>query len=165
MSREAFFKRNRNITNRVIRGRLAKTGRIVHGTRAQNAQLPRFLTKKTTDWDIFAKMPKKAALAMEKALDKKFGGDFFDTKEGTTRRLKVHKVFSNVTGKTVADFSLPDRMVPTVAKRGVRFATLKDQVTRAEKVIRDPTTKFRREKDLDFLRRIKEFQKLRGRKL
>ena len=34
MNKEKFFNRNRNIVNRVIRGRLAKTKRIVHGTRA-----------------------------------------------------------------------------------------------------------------------------------
>lgn len=165
MSKKRFFELNKNIVNRVVRGRLAKTKRIVHGTRSRNAQLPRNLTRKTRDWDVFAKNPKKAAMNMEKALDKKFRGDFFSVKKGATKRLKVHKVVSNVTGKGFVDFSVPDRQVPTIAKRGVRFATLQDQVRRARKVVKNPEASFRREKDLDFLRRVKKFEKIRGKKI
>ncbi len=166
MTKEKFFERNKNLVNRFVRGRLAKTGRTVHGTRATNVQLPRFLERKpTVDWDVFAKNPKKAATNMEKFLDKKFKGDFFDVKEGVTKRLKVHKVFSNVDGKTRVDFSIPDRRVQTITKRSVKFATLKDQVEKAKSNLRDPTKRFRADKDRSLVERVRIFEELRSKKL
>jgi len=166
IEKEAIFRRNRNIVNRVVRRRLAETKRIVHGGRSQNAQLPRFLERKPTlDWDVFAKDPKTAAIQMEMALDRKFRGDFFDVKEGKTKRLKVHKVFSKTSGESFVDFSVPDRKVPSIAKRGIRYASLKDQVERAKQNLKKPSAKFRREKDLSLIRRVKKFEKLRGKKI
>lgn len=161
--KEALFRRNKKIINRVVRGRLAKTGRIVHGARAQNAQLPTALQRKgTVDWDVFAKNPEIAARAMERALDKKFRGDFFGVKEGKTKALRVNKVFSKVTGESFVDFSVPDRQVSSVSKRGVRFASLKDQVERAKQNLTKPSARFRREKDKDLIKRVKEFARKRS---
>jgi len=166
VEKEAILRRNKNVINRVVRGRLAKTKRIVHGARSQNAQLPSFLKRKATvDWDVFAKDPKTAAMQMEMALDKKFRGDFFDVKKGKTKKLKVHKVFSNVSGESFVDYSIPDRKVPTVSKRGVRFASLKDQVERAKNNLKKPDAEFRREKDLSLIKRVRKFEKLRGKKI
>ncbi len=166
MSKEKFFERNKNVINRVIRNRLAKTKRVVHGARAQNIQLPRFLERRPTiDWDVFAKNPNLAAHGMERALDRKFRGDFFGIKKGLTERLKVRKVFSKDTGETFADFSIPDRVVQTKAIRGKRFATLKDQVEKAKSNLKDPTKIFRADKDRSLVRRAREFEKLRGKKL
>lgn len=166
MTKKKFFERNRNLVNRFVRGRLAKTGRTVHGTRATNVQLPRFLERKPpTDWDVFAKNPKKAVTKMEKFLDKKFRGDFFDVRKGATKRLKVHKVFSNVTGETFVDYSVPERRVPTIAKRSVRFATLKDQFEKAKSNLKDPSKIFRADKDRSLVRRVRIFEKLRGKKI
>ena len=166
MSKIKFVKRNQGVINRVIRKRLGKTKRVVHGARAQNAQLPRFLERKSTvDWDVFAKNPKKAAIEMEMALDKKFRGDFFGVKEGKTKKLGVHKVFSKVTGEAHVDFSRPDRIVPVVSKRGIRYANLKDQVDRAKQNLRNPEAQFRKEKDLSLIKRTRKFEKLRGKKI
>ena len=166
MTKVNWFKRNKKIINRVVRGRLAKTKRILHGTRAQNEQLPIVLERKpTVDWDVFAKNPKIAAMNMEKALDKKFGGDYFDVKKGVTKKLKVHKVFGKITGESFVDYSIPDRKIPTIAKRGVKLATLKDQVEKAKENIKKPELKFRRDKDLSLIRRARKFEKMRGKKL
>ena len=166
MSKQSFFNRNVKVINRVVRGRVAQTGRTVHGSRAQNAQMPRILEKKDVrDWDIFAKNPKKAARNMEKALDKKFGRDAFHVKKGKSKKLIVHKVVSNVTNEGFVDFAKPDRNVPTVAKRGVNFATLEDQKRRALANLRDPKRSFREKKDRDFLNRLRKFEKQRGRKI
>ncbi len=155
-----FFNRNKNIANRVIRNFLSKNKvGIVHGARAQNVQLPKPLERKTKDWDVFVKKPKVRAEQLEKQLDKKFGGDFFNVKKGIgSPGVKVFKVKENLTGQGVVDFATPNRKVPFVAKRGVRFATLQDQVERARINIKDPTKSFRRQKDLDFLRRVRKFQ-------
>ena len=161
------FKRNRNVVNRVVRGFLAKKKvGIVHGTRATNAQLPRRLNRKTLDWDVFVKNPKLRADQLEKALDKKFGGDFFKVKKGLgSPGVKVFKIKSTVTDEGFVDFANANRKVPSIPKRGVKFATLKDQQMAAMRNVRKPELKFRREKDQGLLNRIKKFEKIRGKKI
>ncbi len=158
MTKQNFFKRNKNIINRVVRGHLAKNKiGIVHGKRATNAQLPRDLNRKTNDWDVFVKFPEARARQLEAKLDKKFRGDFFRVKEGMgSPGVKVFKVKDNINDETVVDFATINRKVPFITKRGVRFATLRDQAEKARKTLRERTAPFRREKDLDLLRRIKK---------
>ncbi len=157
------IKRNKGVINRIIRRHLAKNPKlIVHGARAQNAQMPRNLSRPSTvDWDVFSPNPKQSAMRLERKLDKKFRGDVFEVKPGATTRLDVQKVKSKLTGETFADFSKPDRIVPTIALRGKHFATLADQKQRAQQNIKDPSKDFRRAKDLDLLKRIKIFQRKR----
>lgn len=162
-----FFKRNRNIVNRVTRGFLAKNKvGIVHGSRATNAQLPSALKRDTVDWDIFVKNPQLRANQLEKALDRKFKGDFFRVVRGMgSPGIKVFKVKSNVTDEGFADFATSNRVVPSVPKRGVRFATLKDQLERAKINIKKPELKFRRKKDLDLIKRFNKSKKFIGGRL
>ena len=150
------FKRNRKVVNRVVRGFLAKKKvGIVHGTRATNTQLPKDLNRKTLDWDIFVKKPELRAKQLERALDKKFGGDFFHVKRGVgSPGVKVFKVKSNVTDEGFVDFATSDRNVPSIPKRGVQFATLKDQLQRAMDNVKNPELKFRREKDQNLIDRF-----------
>ncbi len=157
------IKRNKGVIHRVIRKHLAKNPKlVVHGARAQNAQMPRNLSRKSTvDWDIFSQNPKKAARKLEKKLDKRFRGDVFEVVPGATTRLDVQKVKARSTGEAYADFSKPDRIVPTKALRGKTFATLSDQKMRALQNINNPEAQFRKEKDLDFLKRVKTFEKRR----
>ena len=161
------FSRNKNIINRVVRNFLAKNKvGIVHGTRATNAQLPRFLKRETRDWDVFVKKPKLRAEMLERKLDKKFGGDFFRVKKGTgSPGVKVFKIKDNINDETFVDFATPNRRIPSIPKRGVQFATLRDQKRKAQENIRKPELEFRREKDLNLLNRIRKFEKLRGRKI
>ena len=167
VSKRKLFKRNKNIVNRVIRGFLAKNKfGIVHGTRATNAQLPSFLKRKTTDWDVFVNNPELKARMLERELDRKFGGDFFRVKRGTgSPGIKVFKIKDNINDEGFVDFATPNRKVPSIPKRGVQFATLRDQKKKAEANIKKPELKFRREKDLNLLKRIKRFEKIRGRKI
>ncbi len=161
------FSRNKNVINRVVRNFLAKNKvGIVHGTRATNAQLPRALKRKTLDWDVFVKNPKTRARQLEKALDKKFGGDFFKIKKGTgSPGIKVWKIKDNINNEGFVDFATPNRKVSSIPKRGVQFATLKDQQKKAQQNVGKPELEFRRAKDRDLLNRIKRFEKIRGRKI
>lgn len=167
IQKRKLFKRNKKIINRVVRNFLAKNKvGIVHGTRATNAQLPRKLNRKTQDWDIFVKNPKLRAEMLERALDKKYRGDFFRTKKGTgSPGIKVWKVKDNINNESFVDFATPNRNIPSIPKRGVQFATLKDQQKKAQQNVKDPELKFRRAKDRDLLKRIKKFEKIRGRKI
>lgn len=158
VEKRRLFSRNRNIVNRVVRNFLAKRKvGIVHGGRATNAQLPRDLHKETLDWDIFVRNPKLRARQLEQALDKKFGGDFFRVKKGVgSPGIRVQKIISNVTDEGFVDFATAGRVVPSIPKRGVQFATLRDQVKRARANIKKPELKFRRDKDLSLIRRVRK---------
>lgn len=158
IQKRKLFNRNKNVINRVVRNFLAKRKvGIVHGGRSTNAQLPRDLQRKTLDWDIFVKNPKKRAAELERALDKKFRGDLFHIKKGIgSPGIKVWKVKSNITDEGFVDFATPGRVVPSVSKRGVQFATLRDQVKKARANLKNPEVAFRKEKDQDLINRFKK---------
>ncbi len=152
------FKRNRKVVNRVVRGFLAKNKiGVVHGTRATNAQLPRDLHRKTLDWDVFVKNPELRSRQLERKLDRKFGFDAFKTKKGTgSPGIKVWKIKTTGIDEGFVDFATPNRRVPSIPKRGVQYATLKDQVKKARENIKKPELKFRRAKDRDLIRRVRK---------
>ncbi len=165
--KERRFNRNKPVINRFVRKFLAdkRTG-IVHGTRATNAQLPSASKKVTKDWDVFVKRPELRARQLEARLDHRFRGDFFKVKRGKgSPGVKVWKVKSNVDDETVVDFATPNRRVPSISIRGVNFATVADQKARALRNVKRKDTIFRREKDLNLLKRIRKFEKVRGRKI
>ena len=166
LEKEMRMKRNRGVVDRVIRKRLAETKRIIHGGRAQNIQLPRHLERPTKDWDVFTKTPKKAATNMDKALDKKFGGDLFHVKKGIgSPGIKVFKVKSNVTNEAIIDYATPTKTISWIAKRGKRFATLKQQVEHARENLKDSSKKFRASKDKSLIKRYNKFRKMTGGKI
>lgn len=162
MTNNVNFQRNKGIIDRIVRGHLAKRKtNIVHGARAINAQLPRFLHKKTKDWDVFVKNPELSALRLERKLDKRFRGDFFGVKKGSSRIVNVKKVFSKFDDETIVDFAIPPRVIPFKPIRGVKFATLGYHKGQIKRTLKDPTAKFRHKKDRKALQRIKLFEKLR----
>lgn len=159
------FFRNRAAINRIVRNQLGRRQLTIHGARAVNAQLPRFLNKPTQDYDVFTKTPQRSAVRLEKKLDRKFRGDFFRVIKGASKVVKVRKVVSNINQENIVDFAKPNRFVPTTNIQGLKFATLGDQKRAFIKNLTSPTAKFRREKDLEALRRIRLFEELRGRQV
>jgi len=152
------YYRNKGIIPRLVRGSIAKNKQVVHGARAINAQLPGFLRKETKDYDVFVKNPSKAAKMLEKSLDKKFRGDFFRVKKGSSEVLPVRKVVSNITNESLVDFARPKRKIPFTTIQGVRYATLEYHKGQIKRTLKDPSSEFRKEKDLEALQRIKLFQ-------
>lgn len=156
---------NQAVVRRTILSSLQRKGGVVHGGKAQNAQLPRNLERPTKDYDIFVKRPNKRARALEQKLDKLFRGNFFRVKKGSSKEIPVSKVISNVTNESIVDFARPSRKVETKVVSGVRVATLRDQKQQALRNLQKKDTQFRRPKDLDLLKRIRAYEKIRGRKL
>lgn len=157
------FYRNREKVNKVILKNIRRKKHIVHGQRALNRILPAFLDTKTSDWDVFSDTPQKTARRVERKLDKRFGGDFFRTEESEITK-DVYKVRSNVTGKTVADYSKAKRPVPTRNIRGVRYATKEHFKRQIKENLVNPEKEFRRAKDIDQLNRIQVSERLREQK-
>ncbi len=159
------FERNQPAIRRSVLSSIQRKGGILHGGKAQNAQLPRNLERKTKDYDIFVRNPNIRAKALERKLDSLFRGDFFHVKKGISKVLPVSKVISNITGKGIVDFARPNRKIQTKVVSGIRVATLKDQRDKAIRNLTDPNARFRRDKDREFLQRVREFESRRGRKL
>ena len=159
------FFRNQAVIRRAVISSIGNKGGVIHGRRAVNAQLPRFLEVPTKDYDVFVKSPKKRALALEKKLDKIFRGDFFKVKKGKSKTVNVHKVKDNITNETIVDFSRPIRKVETKVINFLKFASLKDQKEQALRNLKDPRATFRRDKDRDVLARIRILEGIRRRKI
>ncbi len=147
------FYKDRSKVKEVILKNARRKGHIIFGARSVNQQIPKFLHKHTEDYDIFSKTPETTAKRVEKKLDKSFGGNFFSVKEALHKG--TFKVQNNVTKSNVADYSKPDRKVPFVKRKGVKYAKLSFQKEQIKKSLSDPASKFRHNKDLESRQRIK----------
>ena len=150
------YYKHKNEKNKIIREDIKRKGYIVHGARAINAHLPTYLDVHTEDYDVFTTKPKRAATVVERRLDKHYGGNYFRTEpaehEGT------FKVRSNVTEKTAADYTKPDRKVDYKEVRGVKYATLQHHKNKIKESLSNKRNEFRHKKDLEALQRIKLYE-------
>ena len=151
------YYRNQELAKQLILQDAAEDEHIIFGARASNAQLPPHLRKHTEDFDIFTKKSKKEAEQMEKKLDKAYGGDFFSTESALHKG--THKVKSNVTGRTVADYTSQGKKPGVKKILGVKYATLSSIKRKIEKNLRDEKSAFRHDKDRETLQRIKLHEK------
>lgn len=153
------FHRKKKSIPRIVRKQVRKNKSILTGGHALNAHLPAFLDRRTEDFDIFSRHPKRSARELERRLDKKFGADIFFTKPalhpGTT------KVMNRVTEKEVADFSSIPSNVSSVRKGKTRVATLRFLESKFKQSLANPESRFRHPKDRDAIRRIRLSRSLR----
>ena len=162
--KERFFKNQKKV-GRVIINHVKKKGLILFGQKATNRQLPSDLRKDTQDYDIFSSTPKISANRIERKLDRKLDGNYFEVREA--KHGGTYKVIQRIGDKGVADVGKPDRKVPIVVKKGVKLATLEFQKQQIKKSLADPQSKFRHAKDREVRSRIKiaekrkEFKKIK----
>lgn len=145
----------------IVEEHIREVDGIVHGARALNAFFPPHLDAHTRDYDVFDDKPKTAARQLERRLDKKFGGDYFRVEKA--QHEGTWKVKSNVTNKTTADFTEPDKEIPNKKINGIRYATLAYHKKKIKETLADPEKEFRHEKDKEALQRIKLFEKEKNR--
>ena len=153
------FYKNKHKIKKIILSRTDKH-EIIHGARAINKQVsPSYLDTPTTDFDIFSKKPKKDAKETEKALDKEFGGDYFYVKKG--RHKGTWKVKSKVNEQTYADYTKPNKKIPSKTINKLRYARLNYLKQHILKTLKDPKQSFRHAKDKDALNRILVYERLK----
>ena len=150
--KERFFKNQKKV-GKVIINHVKKKGLILFGQKATNRQLPKDLRKDTQDYDIFSQTPKKSARRIERKLDKKLKGNYFEVREA--KHGGTYKVIQRIGDKGIVDVGKPDRKVPTIIKKGTRLATLEFQKQQIRKSLADPESKFRHAKDREVRSRIK----------
>ena len=154
----------------IIRRKIRKDKDIVYGTRAMNAQLPHHLKRNTFDFDVYTKRPKQKARAMDKRLDRKlYGGKnvFYTTPAIHKGTWKVRHRGADRRRGTEDDFDVVDytqrpKRVRTFMKNGIRYESLSSIKKIKRKILKDPESKYRHEKDRRDLRRIKVWKRLRG---
>ena len=146
------------IDNTILAELKANPDLIVHGGKAINALLPKWLDKATMDWDIFSSTPRATARKIEQLLDEQYNGNYFTVKpakhEGTFR------IISRVTERVVADITLPEREITYRNIKGVNYATLDYHVEQIKRVLADPAIAFRHTKDKETLQRIRIFRQV-----
>lgn len=146
------FHENKKHISKIV---LKKVNRdeIIYGARAHNKQLPKKLRVQTEDYDIFTNNPKKEAKELERALDKKFNGNYFEVKAAI--HPGTYKVKSRINGVGYADYTKPTEKIPFRKIGGKKYIKLSYVKKHIKKTLKDPTASFRHDKDRDTLNRIK----------
>lgn len=162
---EKYYKKDKQgkLSDKVIVKEIKDTDAIVYGARSVNAILPSYLRKHTDDWDIYVDdEPKEVAQKMEKALDKRYGGNFF--KVEPAKHENTYKIRSKVTNRGIADITLKENPVDKRTIGGINYAVLDYQVDRIKKTLSNEENQFRHKKDRETLQRIKIYKKKKGTK-
>lgn len=152
------YYRKKELIKQVVLDRLRKSGNILTGGKAVNRQISKEFQKATQDYDILVKKnkisPQQAARILERELDKRFNGNYFETKQGIYPGVK--KVISRVTGEEVADYVKP-KQVPTFKRDidGVNVVTLNYLKKKFKESLADISSEWRHKKDKESLQRIK----------
>lgn len=129
---------------------------VVYGSRAINAFARKYsadyLSRHTSDFDIYAIDYREIDDELELYLDKRFGGDFFESTPA--RHAGTQKVKSRVTGDEIADFTHPDRPVEYVTIGGIRYAHPRNRLKDIQRSLADEGSRFRHQKDREAQQRI-----------
>ena len=151
------YYKNKELANQLILQDATEDGHIIYGAQALNMQLPPHLKKHTEDFDIYTKKSKQEAEQMEKKLDKAYNGDYFKVKEA--KHKGTYKVKSNVTNRTVADYTSQGKKPSFKKILGTKYATINSIKRKIGKTLRDEAQAFRHDKDRETLQRIKLHEK------
>ena len=155
-----YHKHRRTIPN-TIRSKIDKH-EIVYGARALNKRFPSYLDKPTVDYDIYTPHPKRDARETERALDKKFGGDFFYIEPATHK--DTVRVKSHIDGTVVADYTKPEKKIPYDSIDGIKYVKLGFVKKQIKKTLADPSAEYRYKKDSDSFNRIRIYERIKGKK-
>ena len=147
--------KNDQTIREVILDTALKEKQIIYGARAYNIQSPTYLKKKTTDYDILTKKPKKSAKQVAETLSRRLGKNVSVVKGSHkgTYRVKVNEV-------VVADYTQLKTRPRTKKVWGIEARDIKSIKRNATRLSRKKGTEYRREKDLDTLSRIKQIEDL-----
>jgi hypothetical protein len=147
----------------IILNEAKKQNHIVYGAQAMNTQLIPALRRNTSDIDLYANNPRKAANNTQRKLDKKIAGgkdDFYSRRavhKGTYRVM--HEGDDNRRNtqddRVVADYTKMQKKVKTKTLDGVRYEHIKSIEKGKRRTLKDPKSKYRHEKDRSDLDRIR----------
>jgi len=130
-----------------------KNKQVLYGSRAFNLQAPTVLRKKTSDYDLLSKKPRKSASEVAAILRRRLN------KEVTVKRA-THKGTWKVLidNEPKIDYTQLKRKPKTRKVWGLKVKDIGAIKKNVRRLIKKPETKFRREKDMDVLDRIEKIE-------
>ena len=143
------------VIRQVVLDMAQKKGQTIHGARAINEQIPAYLRKKTKDYDIFTKNPKKSAHALANELRRRLNGDIKVVKGSHKGTFRVKKGDENI-----VDYSQSRRPIKSKNILGIKYKDIGTIKKGTQKLVKRQSTEFRREKDLSTLQRIQELERI-----
>ena len=148
-----------------------KQKHIIYGRQAMNVQLPGFLKANTQDYDIYSKKPRQAANKMQAKLDKEvaMGEDVFFMKpaqhKGTYRVMNKgpDRRKNTKDDYEVVDYTKSSQRVPYHVIDGIRYESLGSIEKGKRRILKDPESEYRHDKDRGDLQRIAIARRFRRR--
>ena len=145
-------------TRNIVLALAQKNRQIIHGGQSTNIHLPYHLRRETTDFDIYTRRAKQEAEELANQLNREYGKNF-------TVEPAIHKGTFKVKdweGHTVADYTTQKGRKPkTTNVLGVHYSNPDYAEYKLKKVVKNKDLSFRHEKDLDTIRRIKQYKKIK----
>lgn len=161
------LKLGRHRIDRTLLNQARKEGNIVFGGKSIKRSLG-FHGRPSKDWDFFSKTPKKSAIRADNNLDKTFGENVFFKKMGANPGTwKIKHVGLDGKPRTkddvgIADFQrIPKPKPKTFESLGINFRNLNDEKKAKKRLVEGKEFDFRRQKDLEDLKRIKKYGRLK----
>jgi len=153
------YQRDKTTARGILLNLVVKKKQVIYGGQSINKQLPRGLRKKTKDYDILTKQPEESAKELVNQLNKEYGYEKY--KSIPAKYPKTFKVKDIETGETIADYTRTTKKPKSINELGVRYAKLDYQENKIKKILKDEASKFRHDKDMDTLMRIKKAKEKR----
>ena len=141
----------------LVKSNIKNTKAVVVGSKALNKQVGGLYAKPTDDIDIVTKNALKQAKKLENQIDNRYRSDMVDIHPA--EHPGTFRILSNYGVKDVADFTIPTRKIKSVKIKGVKYQSLNDIIKDREKILRDPQSKYRHDKDRMTIAKIKAYQK------
>ena len=151
---KSFHKNKKTIDKTILK--TLDDGEIIYGEQALKAYFPKYLERQTTDYDIYSCNPRRDAVEAERALDKRFGGDYFYVKKA--EHPGTFKVVAHANQEGYADFTEMPQKAPYKTINGHRYIDLSVEKEHRLKSLKDPNSSWRHGKDQDALNRIKAYE-------
>lgn len=144
------------LSSKIIMQELKDKSEIVYGARSVNALMPAILKRHTDDWDIYTDDdPKTVADKIEKALDRRYGFNYFTV--APAKHEGTYKIKSRVTQDDVVDVTFKKGAVSHQKIGGINYATLDYQVEKLKDSLSTEGSKFRHQRDAETLQRIRVY--------
>jgi len=152
---KSWYDKSKKFPKTIIKN--TKYNEIIHGQYGINAQIgvPE-LRNETFDADVFSDKPHETAKRHLAELNKRFG-NAFTLEKGKSEGL--WKIKLRWTKQNVADIMKTPKGVKWVVIQGKRYRSLDDFKEHIEETLKDPTSKFRHQKDVEAYKRIINYEK------
>ena len=135
-----------------------------------NRQTPGLVNAETYDYDIYRKQPRQTADKMQRTFDNNFcgGKDCFYSKQamhpGTYRVMHRGPDMKQGTKDdiSIVDYTTPKKGIKTKRINGIFYERLSSIIQGKKKILKDPESAYRHNKDRGDLERIRMAKKIKN---